>query len=99
MRLRQGRVTASSDDKGRGMDEALTIIWWLAAATGITAVVISLVRPEARRAALLAGAGAFAVAGVLGILSIGIIFLVAAVVCGVLAARQFSSDRANRAIN
>lgn len=77
--------------------EALTIIWWFAATTGITAVVVSLVRPAARRTALLVSAGAFAVAGVLGILSIGVIFLVAASACGVLAVRHSPSNGAGPA--
>ncbi len=74
------------------MGDPLTIIWWLATATGIAAVGVSLVRPAVRRTALLVGAAAFAVAGVLGILSIGVIFLVAAVACGVLGARQSPSN-------
>lgn len=74
------------------MADTLTIIWWLATATGISAVVVSLVQPAVRRSALLVGAAAFAVSGVLGILSIGVVFLVAAIVCGVFAARQSPSN-------
>lgn len=74
------------------MGDPLTIIWWLATVTGIAGVVVSLVRPAVRRTALLIGAAAFTVAGVLGILSIGIIFLAAAVACGILAAKQSPSN-------
>lgn len=74
------------------MLDPLTIIWVFATVTGVAAVVVSLVRPEARRAALLVGAAAFAISGVLGILSIGVVFLVAALLCGVLAARGAPSN-------
>lgn len=74
------------------MAAVLSGIWWLATTTGVAAVVISLVRPDVRRPAMLVGVAAFTVSGVLGILSIGILFLVAAGVCGIVAARQHPPD-------
>jgi uncharacterized membrane protein len=65
------------------MSDPLTIIWYAAATLGVVAVIVSFLRPPVRRPALLVAATAFAVAGVLGILSIGVVFLVAAAVCGV----------------
>lgn len=61
------------------------IVWYSLAAIGTVAVVIALVRPSVRRLALLVGAAAFAVGGVLAILSFGVVFLVAAIACGVFA--------------
>lgn len=75
------------------MDTILRVIWLLAATTGAAAVLVALARPRLRRSALAAAAAAFVVAGILGILSIGILFLLAAVGCGVLAMKASSDDR------
>jgi hypothetical protein len=54
---------------------------WTGALGGVIAVAAAVVLPHRRRAALLVGAVLFLPIGVLGILSIGIFFLFAAVVC------------------
>jgi hypothetical protein len=51
---------------------------------------------ERRRSFLLGAGGCFAVAGVLGILSVGIIFLAASMVCLVFAARSIDPRGATR---
>lgn len=73
------------------MADVLTVIWYVAALSGVVSVIVSIVRPAAHRPALLVGAVCFWIAGVLGILSIGVVFLVAAVICGVVAVRQTSA--------
>ena len=66
----------------------LNVVWYGSLVVAVAASVAAplLPRPRAR---LLVLAGVFyAVAGVLGILSIGVIFLVAAALCFALAARE-----------
>lgn len=75
------------------MADVLTVIWYAAALSGFVSVVVSVVRPTMRRPALLVGAAAFGLAGILGILSIGVLFIVAAIVCAVVAERQTSKPR------
>ena len=70
------------------MATALTIVWFAAAASGIVASVLAAFLPGRRRTLLLVAAGGFTVAGVLGILSIGMVFIAAAVVCRQLANRH-----------
>jgi hypothetical protein len=59
----------------------LAVGLWAGALGGVIAVVAAVVLPHRRRAALLAGAALFLPIGVLGILSIGTFFLIAAVAC------------------
>lgn len=73
------------------MADVLIVIWYVAAASGLVSVVVAVARPAARRPALLVGAAAFGIAGLLGILSIGVVLLAAAAVCAVIAARQTSA--------
>jgi hypothetical protein len=66
--------------------EAARVDWlavglWTGALGGFIAVVAAIALPHRRRAALLVGAALFLPIGVLGILSIGIVFLIAAVAC------------------
>lgn len=58
---------------------------WAGAALGLLAVVVAVVRPHQRRRLLLTAALLFSPIGVFGIMSIGAIFLVAAIVCSVFA--------------
>jgi hypothetical protein len=59
----------------------LAVGLWTGALAGTIAVAAAVVLPHRRRAALLVSAALFLPIGVLGILSIGIFFLIAAVVC------------------
>ena len=59
----------------------LAVGLWTGALGGVIAVAVAIVLPRRRRAALLVGAALFLPIGVLGILSIGIFFLIAAVAC------------------
>lgn len=65
---------------------ALTVAFYVALVMAVIASA-GAVAPPRRRQLLAVAAGAYAVAGVLGILSIGIVFLAAAVVCALLALR------------
>lgn len=66
----------------------LTFVFYGALASAVAASVGAVVVPTARTRLLVAAAVLYGVAGVLGILSIGLLFLVAATVCAVLALRQ-----------
>lgn len=61
--------------------DGLAVVLWTGALGGVIAVVAAIVLPHRRRAALLVGAALFLPIGVLGILSIGIVFRIAAVAC------------------
>lgn len=63
----------------------LAVVWWLAVVGGAAALVVAVVSPQRRAVSLWVAAGLWVVPGILGILSIGILFLVAAVACGVAA--------------
>lgn len=78
------------------MPPILTVIWFAAALGGLTAVAIAVAVSRWRREALLLGAIVFAVAGVLGILSIGIVFLGLAALCAYLAGRVDVPEGAER---
>lgn len=69
------------------MATALAVVWFATAIGGAVAAVLAVLLPDRRRGLLLVAAACFAVAGVLGILSIGIVFVVGAVVCWHLANR------------
>lgn len=53
----------------------LSVIWFTAAAVGLLAALPGLLRRDWRQWSFLASAGCFLVCGILGILSIGILFL------------------------
>lgn len=65
----------------------LALLWWTGVVLGVGAVVAALAMPRHRTTAWWVAAGAFGLAGVLGILSIGLVFLVAAVGCAMMAVR------------
>ena len=67
--------------------EALSLAAWSSAVTGVVALPVAALRASVRRTALATAAAGFAVAGVLGILSIGLIFIILAVLCAFAAAR------------
>lgn len=64
--------------------DVLVVLWFFWAIAGGVAVLAAIVALEYRRGSLLTAAGLFAIAGVLGILSIGVLFLVAAGLCAAL---------------
>jgi hypothetical protein len=66
---------------------ALTVVFSVSLAGALTACVVATARRDRRAPALGAAAVLFAVAGVLGILSIGAPLIVAAAVCAWLALR------------
>lgn len=78
--------------------DLLGVIWWGSAAGGFASVAVAVTMPSLRRAALLVASLLFFVAGVLGILSIGIVFIVAAIVCAVVAVRAGRTDGRGRAL-
>jgi hypothetical protein len=59
----------------------ILIIWFGAAISGAIAAVVAVAMPSARQSALIAAGTNFAVAGVLGIFSIGMLFIGLAVFC------------------
>lgn len=65
----------------------LSIVWWVAAVTGVAGVIAAMVMERHRRIALWVATGGLTVAGVLGLASIGIFILVGAGVCAAVAAR------------
>ena len=67
---------------------ALNVVFYLALASAVALTIGGLAVPRRRQQLLFAAAGAFGIAGVLGILSIGALFLLAGVVCLVVAARS-----------
>ena len=78
--------------------DLLGLIWWGSAVGGFTSVAVAMTMPSRRRAALLMASLLFLVAGALGILSIGIIFIVAAIVCAVAVVRSARTDGRGRAL-
>jgi hypothetical protein len=78
--------------------ELLGAIWWGSAAGGLASVAVAVAMPSRRRTALLVASLLFLVAGVLGILSIGIAFIVAAFVSAVVAVRAARTDDGGRAL-
>ena len=67
--------------------DLLGVIWWASAVGAFAAVAVAVTMPSRRRAALLVASLLCLVAGVLGILSIGIAFIAAAIVSAVVAVR------------
>lgn len=59
----------------------IRVAMWAGAALGVLAVIVAVRRPSRRRVALLLAALLFLPIGVLGILSVGAVFLVAAAMC------------------
>jgi hypothetical protein len=71
----------------------LTVVVYAAMVIGAAAVIAGVAVPRLRRPMFWLAAGMFTVVGVLGILSIGILFLAAAVVCVWVAARTGHAPR------
>ncbi len=63
------------------MEALIASLLWAGAALGVVAVIVAIRQPSRRRVALLLAALLFLPIGILGILSIGAVFLVAAAVC------------------
>ena len=61
--------------------DILSVVWFTSAIGGALAAVVGLLVPKVRRSALVVAGIGFSIAGVLGILSIGIIFLGLAALC------------------
>lgn len=61
--------------------DLLATLLWAGAVGGVIAVVVGLAQPSRRRAALILAAVLFLPIGILGIMSIGIFFLAAALLC------------------
>lgn len=61
--------------------DLLAVSLWAGAAAGVLAVVVAVARPEQRRRWLLVAAVLFLPIGILGILSIGALFLLVAAAC------------------
>lgn len=61
--------------------DLLGALLWAGAGGGVISVIVAVARPQRRRAALLVAGVLFVPIGVLGILSIGVSFLVAAILC------------------
>ena len=59
----------------------LVIIWFGAAISGALAALVAIVMPSARQAGLIVATSNFAVTGLLGIFSIGMLFIGLAVFC------------------
>ena len=72
-------------EPARDTVDALALALWAAAGGGALAAVVAVRRPTYRRAALVVAAVLFLPIGVLGILSVGAVFLAASLVCLVLA--------------
>lgn len=71
--------------------DALSIVWWSGAVIGVAALIFAGLSARMRRGALAAAAAAFLVVGILGILSIGLPFLILAGLCAWAAARRPSA--------
>lgn len=76
---------------------AVAVALWAGAGLGLLAVIAAVVRPSQRRMLLVVAALLFLPIGVFGILSVGAVFLVAAVVCLAFAAFGGRSKSANPA--
>ena len=75
----------------------LAVIWFAAAIGGAIAAIVGLSTHRALRRVALSAAGVlFGIAGVLGILSIGIVFMAISAVCFVTAARATDAAAATR---
>ena len=78
--------------------DLLGVILWGSAAGAVASVAVAVTVASRRRAALLVASLLFLVAGVLGILSIGIVFIGAAIVCAVVALLTPRTDGRGRAL-
>lgn len=75
----------------------VAVALWSGAGTGLLAVFAAVARPQQRRTLLLVAALLFLPIGIFGILSIGAVFLLAAVVCLAFAAFGGPSKTTNAA--
>jgi hypothetical protein len=71
--------------------DVLVVLWFVSAIGGGLALLTAAFAPSGRRTLLTTAAALFVVAGVLGILSIGALFLVAAALCAVGARKSRTS--------
>lgn len=78
--------------------DLLGLIWWGSAVGGFASIALAVAVPSRRRSALLVASLLFLLAGVLGVLSIGILFVVAAIVCAVAALRSARTEGRGRAL-
>lgn len=92
----RSRAIPLSDEEFRV--DLLGVIFWGSAVGAVASVVVAVTMPLHRRVALLVASLLFLVAGVLGILSIGIVFIAAAIVCAVVALRAARTDGRGRAL-
>ena len=76
------------------MANALTVVFYGMVVVGLAAVAGAVVRPAVRPHLLVIAAVAFAVTGVLGIFSIGLLLLIVSAVCAWQALWWHSRDRA-----
>lgn len=75
------------------MFDVLVVLWFFSAIAGSVASLAAITAPEHRRGFLLTAAGLFTIAGVLGILSVGVLFLVAAGLCAAFGLRAPARPR------
>lgn len=87
-RVASGPSSAGEADGSESMEQALTVVWWSSALIGVVALVVAALSPRRRGTTLAVAAGGFLVAGVLGILSIGLVFVILASVCAFAATRS-----------
>lgn len=66
----------------------LSVVFYVSLSAAVTASVGAVVSPSLRTRLLVLAGFLYAVAGVLGILSIGVVFIVASLVCFMFAARE-----------
>lgn len=69
----------------------LATVFVIAAVSGTLASLTAFAIPERRHGALTVATACYAVAGLLGILSVGVFFLVAAIMCGSRLAQTYAS--------
>ncbi len=67
---------------------ALNVVFYLSLAAAVVLTVAAMFIPQWRRRLLFAAAGLYTLIGVVGILSVGVLFLAIAVVCVVVASRS-----------
>ena len=75
------------------VSDVLSIVWFAAAGVGAVALISAVLVKRWRREFLIAVGSCFAVAGILGLASIGIFFLAASAACFVLVSRADNAAR------
>ena len=74
----------------------LTVVFYGLVLAGVAAGLAGLMAPSVRSRMFLAAAASFGLAGVLGILSIGVVFIAASIVCVLAAVRSRETARSPR---